>query len=103
MIVKLQTAGGNWVLFDEIDYLSYSDVTDDDIPVMEGVIDYTHQFPPEVPSPQSENPKHDPENTAKEIRIMLFFMNKNQITDTQVLCHPPVFIMNNDGKTIDKL
>lgn len=35
--------------------------------------------------------------------VEVCFIGKNQTAETQVISHTPVYVMNDDGRTIDKL
>ena len=93
MIIKFRSAfGEEWILFDEVDYIRYCTL-------------------PPLSERQKERADYcskqevyfvDEKNDKKEI-IRLNFINKNQLEETIVYAYAPIYLLNNEGKTIETI
>ena len=84
MIVKFKsTQYDEWIVFDEVDYLRYSNPKKD-TPLLGDELNFA-----------------DANCPAEEFQ--LWFMNKNQTAETIVRANSPIYLMNNSGKTIEIL
>lgn len=93
MIVKFAVRGA-WHLFDEVDSLEYAYVGREGTVLSEDTIDYRE----EVDRPISE------EEWAKMPRVVsLLMMNKNQLEPSHIITYGPVYLMNNEGRTIETI
>lgn len=92
MIIKVQTQSG-YALFDQVDHFTYHYFqAGNSIGVSADTYDYTdlqRPLSPEYPALEQKN-------------AVCMFLSCGRETK-QVLALEPVFILNNDGKTIDKL
>jgi len=77
---------GEWIMFDEINYLKWVVITapSNERDKSSGTLDFTEKDSP-----------------AAEIQIC--FMNKNQLLESEVWANSPIYILNNEGKTIERL
>lgn len=92
MIIKFYNPCDDmWELFDEIDSLSYRkfeideplpDTLQDDC----DIIDFTIRRPQLV-----------------ESKAVIDFMNKNQTAGTRIIAFRPIYLMNNNGRTIETI
>jgi hypothetical protein len=75
---------------DELHYrkLKDGDVNSDGDGLKSGTIDFTKD-------------NHYP--VSENSRRIISFMNKNQIEETVICAYAPVYIMNNDGRTIETI
>ncbi|MDO9528027.1 MAG: hypothetical protein Q7J27_02585 [Syntrophales bacterium] len=84
MIIKFQS-NDSWYMFDEVDSLEYRYLrVGEKIASRSGVLDYM-------------------EEPSEDKRVELCFLNKNQLEPSQVFADCPVYVLNNEGRTIDKL
>lgn len=88
MIIKFQV-GDSWQLYDEVDSVRYGMITDDD-GLKEGTIDFTKREPMRIGPTNSE-------------RALVAFINKNQTEETLILAYTPIYLMNNNGRTIETI
>jgi len=89
MIIKFQD-GNKWRIFDEIDSLEYTHLKNGEAADCQtAALDYTGELVP------ADKPQ--------EKRVELWFMNKNQLTPSQVIAYCPVYLMNNEGRTIETI
>ena len=89
MIIKFQDRDV-WHVFDEVDSLEYRYLKyGEKVVCRDDALDYT-SYPVE-------------ENEVPKLRIELWFMNKNQLELSQIFTYRPVYLLNNEGRTIDKI
>jgi hypothetical protein len=86
MIIKFQDAD-KWVIFGEIDHIE-------------------HQFLEETPNVgvaiSSDVLIYSPANTpAKQKKVYMSFFTKNMTEPTVVHAYSPIYLMNDNGKTIE--
>lgn len=93
MIIKFEVNGA-WQIFDDVDSLMYRKLGAFNIAEpgesLDEVIDYSgtlHSIPPD-------------ENGFIG-RVLLTFMNSKQTADSQVIAFSPIYLMNNNGRTIE--
>ena len=95
MIIKFQTATKVWQMYDDVDSLQYQRVSPDnsELDGMEDVIDntLTLELVDKVP----------PESYSG--RVLLEFMNSNQLAESRVMAFSPIYLMNNQGRTIETI
>lgn len=82
MNIKIQEKDRT-VVFGEIDHVEWSEIKGD-APIQPGTIQY------------------EPGNSHKEKRHMeLSFFTKNMTEATLIRCYSPIYLMNDNGKTIE--
>lgn len=86
MILKVKTNCG-WQVFGEIDYVHYTK-GEDEGEYAPGVLDYTANW--EHPMPSGN-------------KMFICFMNKNQTAETSMLAYSPVYLMNDEGRTVETI
>ncbi len=88
MIIKFRS-GGTWVIFGEIDHVEYRDYDGD--PRKEGHDDDIIVF--------------DPPNNQAAIGkwVGMSFFTKNMNASTEIIACTPVYIMNDQGRTIETI
>ncbi len=93
MIVKVMNASG-WTLYGEVKKVSHG-IIDGTMPigVSETCDDFTNFANPQMQRPTSP---------AKENPVVDLWLTLNDDTVKQVLAYSPVFLLNNEGKTIDR-
>ena len=91
MIIKFEVNGA-WQLFDDVDSLIYRKLGNFDVKLEEPeqIIDYTDSL-------------HNicPGNEGTSGRVLLTFMNSKQLAESQVVAFSPIYLMNENGKTIE--
>ncbi len=98
MIIKIKTMNG-WQMFDEIESLDFQILGECDvIGVREDAKDFTNPSP--IPAK---------ENLAKAVgeewsRALIWAKPKGHaIEDLQIIAYRPVYLLNNDGRTIETI
>jgi len=87
MIIKF-SVNGAWQMYDDVDSIRVKRITDATPEVFNGdVIDFTTEEPPAVGSE----------------RIWIRFMNSKQFAESEIIAYSPVYLMNNNGKTIETI
>lgn len=91
MIIKFEVNGA-WQLFDDVDSLMYRKLGNFDLDLEEPelVIDYTNS---------AHNICSGKEGTPN--RVLLTFMNSKQLAQSQVVAFSPIYLMNENGKTVE--
>ena len=91
MIIKFEVNGA-WQFFDDVDSLMYRKLGNFDVKLEEPdeVIDYTETIT-SINSDKNGNPG----------RVLLTFMNSKQLAQSQVIAFSPVYLMNENGKTVE--
>ncbi len=91
MIIKFEVNGA-WQMFDDVDSLAYRKLGPftADIDEHEQIIDYTETL---------SNICSGNEGTPG--RVLLTFMNSKQLAPSQVAAFSPIYLMNNEGRTIE--
>jgi hypothetical protein len=93
MIIKFEVNGA-WQIFDDVDSLMYRKLGKFDLGLeeSESIIDYTNSI-------------HDicSGNEGTPYRVLLTFMNSKQLEDSQVVAFSPIYLMNNNGRTIETI
>ena len=91
MIIKFEVNGA-WQIFDDVDSLMYRRLGNFqlDLEEPEVVIDYTETMN-SICSDDKGNPG----------RVLLTFMNSKQLEQYQVVAFSPIYLMNNQGRTIE--
>jgi hypothetical protein len=84
--------GETYVLFSEIDHIRYW-YLDDNAPKDYGdtVLDFTGKGGPIS------------KEYADKRKVGITFLNRNQTEETYVIAFEPVYLMNDDGKTVEKI
>lgn len=89
MIIKFQERNG-WVMFGEIDHLEYSDISPCEpncgVAVSDRVLVYD---PPNTPA------------ISKDVRVSFFTKNMNEAT--VIHAYSPIYIMNDQGRTVETI
>lgn len=88
MIIKFRVCD-SWQLYDEVDSIRYGRLTGRE-GLKEGTIDFTKR----------EEDRPVPANSEK---VLIAFMNKNQTEETLVVAYSPIYLMNNNGRTIETI
>ena len=109
MIIKFEVNGA-WQIFDDVDSLMYRrmgahDGCDFNEPAdgvttdyeIEDLIDYT-----ETMMKDGEILVNGDANGYPN-RVLLTFMNSKQLAQSQVVAYSPIYLMNNNGKTIETI
>jgi len=95
MIVKFEVDEA-WQIFDDVDSLMYRKLRGDfkyiELEDSQAIIDYTKTI---------VNGLEMKEGTPN--RILLTFMNSKQLDNTQVVAYSPIYLMNNNGRTIETI
>lgn len=96
MIVKVRTAPtGSWKLYDGIKELSYNYYNDSQvIGVREDVDDFTDP---------GKGLYSEASVEKKEIQKIEIWMHRGDGNHKQLLALPPVYVLNDEGKTIERL
>ena len=91
MIIKFEVDEA-WQLFDDVDSLMYRKLGafGADLEEPELVIDYTNTIS-NVASDEEGNPG----------RVLITFMNSKQLSQSQIVAFSPIYVMNENGKTIE--
>jgi hypothetical protein len=91
MIIKFEVNGA-WQFFDDVDSLMYRKLGNFDVKLEDPdeVIDYTET----ISSICSEI-----DGTSG--RVLLTFMNSKQLAQSQVVAFSPIYLMNENGKTVE--
>ena len=101
MIIKFEVNGA-WQIFDDVDSLLYRRMSRKEVVDMSGypvgsLVDYT-----ETLQTNGSN-KSDADIDNLKIRVLLTFMNTKQLENSQVLAYTPIYLMNNNGRTIETI
>jgi hypothetical protein len=86
MILKFKEED-KWIMFGEIDHIEYEPVKHVDEPVGEVGICY--------------DPPNDDE--AAHARYQVSFFTKNMNEATVIRCYNPIYIMNDNGRTVETI
>lgn len=93
MIIKFEVNGA-WQMYDDVDSLRYRklgpfavDLPGDE---MEQVIDFTETI---------GNINSDSKGNSG--RVLLTFMNSKQLAESQICAFSPIYVMNDQGRTIE--
>lgn len=94
MIIKFK-AGEGWQMYDDVDSLRYYrlDAFLPDIELENGFIDFTDTISTDGPVDSNGYPN----------RVLLEFMNSKQTKESQIIAHSPIYLMNNQGRTIETI
>jgi hypothetical protein len=110
MIIKFEVNGA-WQIYDDVDSLMYRrmglfDQCEYNEPA-EGIkeeeisgdlIDYT-----ETLSTGEGDPRENSDSKGHPGRVLLTFMNSKQTANSQVVAYSPIYLMNNNGRTIETI
>lgn len=93
MIIKFEVNGA-WQIFDDVDSLMYRKLGAFklDLEDPEQVIDFTGTMS-NIGCDGNGNPG----------RVLLTFMNSKQLANSQVVAFSPIYLMNENGKTIETI
>lgn len=110
MIIKFEVNGA-WQIFDDVDSLMYRRMGAFDqcalnepaegiseSEVSEDLIDFT-----ETLSTGEGDPKENSDSKGHPGRVLLTFMNSKQTANSQVVAYSPIYLMNNNGRTIETI
>jgi len=97
MIVKFKV-NESWHMFDEVDSLEYRCLRYDEPPVES---EYALNYIAPGYSPIGETDSEEAANRRQVVELWL--MNKNQLAPSQVFTYHPVYLMNNEGRTIETI
>lgn len=86
MILKIKTNCG-WQIFGEVDYVHYTQA-EDNVEYAPHVLDYTKNWENLMPDGS---------------KMFICFMNKDQTAETSVLAYSPVYLMNDEGRTVETI
>jgi hypothetical protein len=108
MIIKFEVNGA-WQIFDDVDSFMYrrmgafdqcafnepaEGVKDEE--VSGDLIDYT-----ETLSMGEGDTREQSDSKGNPGRVLLTFMNSKQTANSQVVAYSPIYLMNNNGKTLE--
>jgi len=85
MIIKVPNAHGGFTLYGEVDIITTSVLNKND--ALEEHIDHTED--------QNVPPLDE--------RHCIKFMNKNQTEETLIISYSPVYVMNDNGRTVETI
>ena len=93
MIIKFQNYDGTWQLFDDVDSLNYSIIgtAKEDECFSSGTIFFT-----------GEDEPHTNGMPYEQDRVWMSCVNSKQL-EAKIVAFAPVFIMNNEGRTIETI
>ena len=102
MIIKFEVNGA-WQVFDDVDSLMYRRMSLREVVDLSGcpvgsLVDYT-----ETLQSNGNSNKSDADIDGLKIRVLLTFMNSKQLENSQVLAYSPIYLMNNNGRTIETI
>ena len=102
MIIKFEVNGA-WQIFDDVDSLMYRRMSLREVVDLSGcpvgsLVDYT-----ETLQSNGNSNKSDADIDGLKIRVLLTFMNSKQLENSQVLAYSPIYLMNNNGRTIETI
>ena len=102
MIIKFEVNGA-WQVFDDVDTLMYRRMSLREVVDLSGcpvgsLVDYT-----ETLQSNGNSNKSDADIDGLKIRVLLTFMNSKQLENSQVLAYSPIYLMNNNGRTIETI
>jgi hypothetical protein len=102
MILKFEV-NGSWQIFDDVDSLMYRRMSLREAVDLSGcpvgsLVDYT-----ETLQANGNSNKSDADIDGLKIRVLLTFMNSKQLENSQVLAYSPIYLMNNNGRTIETI
>lgn len=87
MIIKFKS-GDTWVVFGEVDHVEYNDSDYD--PMRSGV--------------RSDVITYDPPNDQAKVKwIWMGFFTKNMTAPTEVIACSPIYLMNDQGRTVETI
>ena len=94
MIIKYQAAQGPWQMFDDVDSLRYEKLPahNKDLPPLKNALDFSGSISQEK----------EPEGGFTG-RVLVEFMNSKQLEESQIVAFSPVYVMNNEGRTIETI
>jgi len=84
MIIKF-LSGSTWVVFGEVDHIEYGEIEPSEISPEAIVYDIPNNNLP----------------SRKQVGIGFFTKNMNEAT--QVVAYPPIYIMNDQGRTVETI
>lgn len=102
MIIKFEVNGA-WQIFDDVDSLMYRRMSLREVVDLSGcpvgsLVDYT-----ETLQSNGNSNKSDADIDGLKIRVLLTFMNSKQLANSQVVAYSPIYLMNNNGRTIETI
>ena len=102
MIIKFEVNGA-WQIFDDVDSLMYRRMSLREVVDLSGcpvgsLVDYT-----ETLQSNGNSNKSDADIDGLKIRVLLTFMNSKQLENSQVVAYSPIYLMNNNGRTIETI
>jgi hypothetical protein len=101
MILKCKNAGGNDVLFDGFDEIHYEYTKKDAvIGVRTDCLDFLKI---EEVVEESNYPEQDKREMKVSSNFVQVWLHKNGDVLKQILAHSPIYIMNDEGKTVEKI
>ena len=101
MIIKFEVNGA-WQVYDDVDTLMYRRMSRREAVDLSGypvgsLVDYT-----ETLQTNGSN-ESDADIDNLKIRVLLTFMNSKQLENSQILAFSPIYLMNNNGRTIETI
>ena len=97
MIIKFQSYDGTWQMFDDVDSLNYQFIERNRV-LGSRTIYFTGD---DLPLTSCEN--NIGVVVSERTRVLLAFMNSKQLEESEIVAFSPVFIMNNEGRTIETI
>jgi len=88
MIIKFKS-GSTWVVFGEVDHVEYNDI----------------DYDPKKVGVRSEVIVYDPPDDQPVIgkAVGLGFFTKNMNASTEVIAYSPIYLMNDQGRTVETI
>jgi len=101
MILKCKNAGGNDVLIDGFDEVHYEYRKKDSvIAIRTDCLDFLKM---EEVVCEANFPEKDKRETKVSKNFVIIWLHKNCEVLKQILAHSPIYVMNDEGKTIEKI
>lgn len=101
MILKCKNAGGNDVLFDGFDEIHYEyKISNEGVGVRTDCLDFLKM---EDILCAANCPEQDKREMKVSKNFVIIWLHKNCEVVKQILAHSPIYVMNNEGKTIEKI
>lgn len=88
MIIKVLGVDGGFTLYGEVDLVTTRPLAQNEV-LSDDVIDHTES-----------NYRGIEANPRKNY---IRFMNKNQVAETEIIAYSPVYVMNDQGKTVETI
>jgi len=94
MIIKFEVKNGTWQMYDDVDSFRYTKLGAFDLKLEEPeeIVDFTETI-------SSINSDRD----GYPGRVLVEFSNSKQLEESRIIAFSPIYIMNNNGRTIEAI